>query len=97
MISDVHSRDPCGVYHGDSNLQHEQIDVYYDETSGRKCVPSAILVDLDPDLRNCPTGASWSDIQSLQLRFQSELCWQQLARGHYTAGAEFVDPVMDVV
>jgi hypothetical protein len=52
IISDGHGRDPCGVYHGDSDLQHEQIDVYCDEASGRRYVPRAMLMDLDPDSRN---------------------------------------------
>jgi ATPase subunit of ABC transporter with duplicated ATPase domains len=38
---------PTGSYHGDSELQLEHINVYYNETSGGKYVPRAILVDLE--------------------------------------------------
>lgn len=31
IISDEHGIDPTGVYHGDSELQLERINVYYNE------------------------------------------------------------------
>lgn len=31
VISDEHGIDPTGIYHGDSDLQLERIDVYYNE------------------------------------------------------------------
>lgn len=34
MISDEHGIDPTGTYHGDSDLQLERINVYYNEASG---------------------------------------------------------------
>lgn len=34
MISDEHGIDPSGTYHGDSDLQLERINVYYNEASG---------------------------------------------------------------
>lgn len=40
--------DPRGMYHGDSDLQMERINVYYTEANGGKYVPRAILVDLEP-------------------------------------------------
>jgi tubulin beta len=46
IISDEHGIDPTGAYHGDSDLQLERINVYYNEASGGKYVPRAILVDL---------------------------------------------------
>ncbi len=48
VISDEHGVDPTGTYHGDSDLQLERINVYYNEASGGKYVPRAILVDLEP-------------------------------------------------
>nr|CAD7267838.1 unnamed protein product [Timema shepardi] len=48
IISDEHGIDPTGAYHGDSDLQLERINVYYNEASGGKYVPRAILVDLEP-------------------------------------------------
>ena len=34
VISDEHGIDPTGTYHGDSDLQLERINVYYNEAAG---------------------------------------------------------------
>jgi tubulin beta len=34
-ISDEHGIDPTGHYHGDSDLQLERIDVYYNQAQGK--------------------------------------------------------------
>ena len=36
-----------GTYHGDSDLQLERINVYYNEATGGRYVPRAILMDLE--------------------------------------------------
>uniref|UniRef100_A0A3P8VTC7 Tubulin/FtsZ GTPase domain-containing protein n=1 Tax=Cynoglossus semilaevis TaxID=244447 RepID=A0A3P8VTC7_CYNSE len=60
VISDEHGIDPSGTYHGDSDLQLERINVYYNEASGGKYVPRAVLVDLEPgtmdSVRSGPFG-----------------------------------------
>ncbi|XP_010831058.1 PREDICTED: tubulin beta-2A chain-like, partial [Bison bison bison] len=60
VISDEHGIDPTGSYHGDSDLQLERINVYYNEAAGNKYVPRAILVDLEPgtmdSVRSGPFG-----------------------------------------
>lgn len=48
VISDEHGIDPNGEYCGDSELQIEHINVYYNEATGGRYVPRAILVDLEP-------------------------------------------------
>lgn len=48
VISDEHGIDPTGTYTGDSDLQLERINVYYNEATGGKYVPRAVLVDLEP-------------------------------------------------
>jgi hypothetical protein len=35
VISDEHGIDPTGTYHGESDLQLERINVYYNEASGK--------------------------------------------------------------
>ena len=37
-----------GSYHGDSDLQLERINVYFNEATGGRYVPRAILMDLEP-------------------------------------------------
>merc|ERR1711963_288586 len=48
IISDEHGIDPSGSYGGTSDLQLERINVYYNEATGGKYVPRAVLVDLEP-------------------------------------------------
>uniref|UniRef100_A0A8C9GXL6 Tubulin/FtsZ GTPase domain-containing protein n=1 Tax=Piliocolobus tephrosceles TaxID=591936 RepID=A0A8C9GXL6_9PRIM len=45
VISDEHA---TSTYHRDSNLQLDRISVYYNEATGGKYVPRAILVDAEP-------------------------------------------------
>ncbi|KAH0935294.1 hypothetical protein HID58_012411 [Brassica napus] len=42
VICGEHAIDPTGQYRGDSDLQLERINVYYNEASGGKYVPRAI-------------------------------------------------------
>ncbi|MCJ8734156.1 hypothetical protein PDJAM_G00232190 [Pangasius djambal] len=60
VISDEHGIDPTGSYHGDSDLQLDRINVYYNEATGGKYVPRAVLVDLEPgtmdSVRSGPFG-----------------------------------------
>uniref|UniRef100_A0A915DRJ0 Tubulin beta chain n=1 Tax=Ditylenchus dipsaci TaxID=166011 RepID=A0A915DRJ0_9BILA len=48
VISDEHGIQPDGSYKGDSDLQLERINVYYNEANGGKYVPRGVLVDLEP-------------------------------------------------
>jgi hypothetical protein len=48
VISDEHGIDPTGTYPGGSDLQLERINVYYNEATGGRYVPRAILMDLEP-------------------------------------------------
>uniref|UniRef100_A0A8C9V5V2 Tubulin/FtsZ GTPase domain-containing protein n=1 Tax=Scleropages formosus TaxID=113540 RepID=A0A8C9V5V2_SCLFO len=60
VISDEHGVDATGNYVGDSALQLERINVYYNEASSQKYVPRAVLVDLEPgtmdSVRSGPFG-----------------------------------------
>ena len=38
IISDEHGIDPTGTYHGDSDLQLERINVYFNEATGGRYV-----------------------------------------------------------
>jgi len=51
VISDEHGIDPTGTYHGDSDLQLERINVYFNEATGGRYVPRAVLMDLEPGTR----------------------------------------------
>eukprot|EP00439_Symbiodinium_sp_Y106_P072660 s1187_g13.t1 len=48
VTADEHGIDPTGTYHGDSDLQLERINVYFNEATGGRYVPRAVLMDLEP-------------------------------------------------
>ena len=43
MISDEHGIDPTGTYHGDSDLQLERINVYYNEATGEYILQPCVI------------------------------------------------------
>ncbi|KAH0894407.1 hypothetical protein HID58_056836 [Brassica napus] len=67
-----------GQYCGDSDLQLERINVYYNEASGGKYVPRAVLMDLEPgtmdSLRSGPLVRGSANIGSnlglVQIKYQ---------------------------
>ncbi|KAG0015651.1 alpha-tubulin, partial [Podila epicladia] len=98
VISDEHGIDNTGVYHGDSDLQLERINVYYNEASGGKYVPRAVLVDLEPGTIDAVrTGPFGELFRPDNLIFGQSGAGNNWAKGHYTEGAELVDSVLDVV
>ncbi|KAF9100713.1 Tubulin beta-4B chain, partial [Mortierella sp. GBA35] len=98
VISDEHGIDNTGVYRGDSDLQLERINVYYNEANGGKYVPRAVLVDLEPGtidaVRTGPFGELFRPDNYI---FGQSGAGNNWAKGHYTEGAELVDSVLDVV
>ncbi|MGH0168037.1 UNVERIFIED_CONTAM: hypothetical protein FKN15_062585 [Acipenser sinensis] len=98
VISDEHGIDPTGTYHGDSDLQLERINVYYNEASGGKYVPRAILVDLEPGTMDSVRSGPFGQIfRPDNFVFGQSGAGNNWAKGHYTEGAELVDSVLDVV
>ncbi|KGG50490.1 alpha-beta tubulin [Mitosporidium daphniae] len=98
VISDEHGIDPSGAYVGDSPIQLDRIDVYYNEANGKKYVPRAVLVDLEPgtmdSVRAGPLGRLFRPDNFV---FGQSGAGNNWAKGHYTEGAELVDSVLDVV
>ncbi|XP_039231973.1 tubulin beta chain isoform X2 [Drosophila yakuba] len=98
IISDEHGIDPNGYYHGESALQHERIDVYYNEASSGKYVPRAVLIDLEPgtmdSVRQSPMGQLFRPDNFVYGQSGAGNNW---AKGHYTEGAELIDSVLEVL
>lgn len=46
VVCDEHGVDASGEYYGDLDLQLERINVYFNESSGGRYVPRAVLLDL---------------------------------------------------
>ncbi|XP_071385856.1 tubulin beta-1 chain isoform X9 [Centroberyx affinis] len=98
VISDEHGIDPTGTYHGDSDLQLDRISVYYNEASGGKYVPRAVLVDLEPGTMDSVRSGPFGQIfRPDNFVFGQSGAGNNWAKGHYTEGAELVDSVLDVV
>ncbi|XP_043071170.1 tubulin beta chain isoform X2 [Drosophila grimshawi] len=98
IISAEHGIDPNGYYHGESDLQHERIDVYYNEASSGKYVPRAVLIDLEPgtmdSVRQSPMGQLFRPDNFVYGQSGAGNNW---AKGHYTEGAELIDSVLEVL
>ncbi|KAI1719790.1 tubulin/FtsZ family, GTPase domain-containing protein [Ditylenchus destructor] len=97
-ISDEHGIQPDGSYKGESDLQKERINVYYNEALGDKYVPRAILVDLEPGtMDTIRSGAYGQLFRPDNFVFGQSGAGNNWAKGHYTEGAELVDKVLEVV
>ncbi|XP_038850451.1 tubulin beta-4B chain-like isoform X11 [Salvelinus namaycush] len=98
VISDEHGIDPTGTYHGDGDLQLDRISVYYNEATGGKYVPRAVLVDLEPGTMDSVRSGPFGQIfRPDNFVFGQSGAGNNWAKGHYTEGAELVDSVLDVV
>ncbi|VDK88824.1 unnamed protein product, partial [Onchocerca ochengi] len=98
VISDEHGIQPDGTYKGDSDLQIERINVYYNEANGGKYVPRAILVDLEPGTMDSIRGGGFGQLfRPDNFVFGQSGAGNNWAKGHYTEGAELVDNVLDVI
>ncbi|KAB0794331.1 hypothetical protein PPYR_11534 [Photinus pyralis] len=98
VISDEHGVDPRGHFHGDSDLQLERINVYFNEVTGGRFVPRAILVDLEPGtldvVRSEPFGRLFRPDNMISGHAGAG---NNFAKGRYTEGAELCDYMLDVV
>jgi len=98
VLSDEHGIQSDGSYKGTTDMQLERINVYFNEASGNKYVPRAVLIDLEPgtmdSIRSGPLGSLFRPDNFI---FGQSGAGNNWAKGHYTEGAELVDSVLDVV
>ncbi|VBB33331.1 unnamed protein product [Acanthocheilonema viteae] len=98
VISDEHGIEPNGTYRGDSPLQLERIDVYFKEAEGKKYVPRAVLVDLEPGTMDSVRSSTYGKLfRPDNFVFGQSGAGNNWAKGHYTEGAELVDEVLDAL
>jgi hypothetical protein len=97
VISDEHGVDPTGTYHGDSDLQLERINVYYNEATGGRYVPRAILMDLEPGTMDSVRAGPFGQLfRPDNFVFGQTGAGNNWAKGHYTEGAELIDSPQEV-
>ena len=81
VMSDEHGIDPTGTYHGDSDLQLERISVYYNEATGGRYVPRAILMDLEPGTMDSVRAGPFGQLgreQSLSFYLKTQILMMNL-------------------
>ena len=89
IISDEHGIDQTGQFRGDSDLQIERIEVYYNEASSKKFVPRAILVDLEPGTMDSVRAGPYGQIyRPDNFCFGQSGAGNNWAKGHYTEGID---------
>lgn len=97
-ISDEHGIDAKGNYNGESDLQKERLNVYFNEANGGRYVPRSVMMDLEcgvlDDIRASPLGQLFRPDNFVVGTSGAGNIW---AKGHYTEGAELIEQVLDVV
>lgn len=97
-ISNEHGIANDGKYVGKNDNQLERISVYYNESSCKKYVPRAVLIDLEPGTMEAIKTGPFGDLfRPDNFVFGQSGAGNNWAKGHYTEGAELIDSVMDVV
>ncbi|XP_039022097.1 tubulin beta-6 chain-like [Hibiscus syriacus] len=79
VICGEHGVDPMGMYQGQgdgsSDLQLERINVYYNEASGGRYVPRAVLMDLEPGTnRSSPYGQIFRPDKGSSIVIACKIC-----------------------
>jgi len=98
VIADEHGIDPTGNYRGDSKLQLERINVYFNEATESRYVPRAILMDLEPGTMDSVRAGPFGQLfRPDNFIFAQSGAGNNWAKGHYTEGAELIDSVLDIV
>ena len=98
VISDEHGIAPDGSYEGNSELQLERINVYFNEATGGRYVPRAILMDLEPGTMDSVRQGTYGNLfRPDNFIFGQSGAGNNWAKGHYTEGAELIDTVLDIV
>ncbi|KAL6067327.1 Tubulin beta chain (Beta tubulin) [Balamuthia mandrillaris] len=81
-----------------SDIQLDKINVYFNEGSGGKYVPRAILVDLEPGVIDHVKGSPFGSLfRPDNFVFGQSGAGNNWAKGHYTEGAELIEEILDVV
>ena len=86
------------VQDSSGDLQLERINVYFNEATGGRYVPRAVLMDLEPGTMDSVRAGPYGQIfRPDNFVFGQTGAGNNWAKGHYTEGAELIDSVLDVV
>uniref|UniRef100_A0A1B6CT75 Tubulin beta chain n=1 Tax=Clastoptera arizonana TaxID=38151 RepID=A0A1B6CT75_9HEMI len=97
VISDEHGIYPTGEFRGESELQLQRINVYYNEARGGRYYPRSIMVDLEPGTLDSVRSGPYGQIfRPDNFVFGTGGAANNWAKGHYTEGAELADTVLEI-
>ncbi|XP_017768361.1 PREDICTED: tubulin beta chain-like [Nicrophorus vespilloides] len=98
VLCDEHGIDPRGMYRGNSDLQLQRINVYFNEARSGRYVPRAVLVDLEPSTMDQVRSSAFGQLfRPDGFIFGRAGAGNNWAKGHYTEGAELCDVLLDTV
>jgi tubulin alpha len=91
-----HGIEPTGQLTNPNVVNEDSFGTFFGETSTGKRVPRAVFVDLEPTvIDEVRTGQYKQLFHPEQLISGKEDAANNYARGHYTAGKEIIDGVLD--
>lgn len=97
-VSAEHGIDTEGIFNGNSEIQLERTNVFFNQGSSGRFVPRAILADLEPGtMDTIKSSAIGNMFRPDNFIAGSTGAGNNWAKGHYTEGAELLDNVLDVV
>ncbi|KAI5498868.1 structural constituent of cytoskeleton, partial [Trichomonas vaginalis G3] len=98
VVSDEHGVDPTGKYYGDSDLQLENINVYFNEAINTRYVPRAVLVDMEPGTMDSVRAGQYGQLfRPDNFIFGQSGAGNNWAKGYYTEGQELCDQIIDII
>ena len=93
-VSAEHGIDPTGKYVGDSDIQIEQANVYFNESGGRY-TPRAIFTDLSPETMDIIRSSPFARVyRPDNFVFGTTDAGNNYAKGYFTSGAEVVEELL---
>jgi len=98
VTAEEHGVDKTGVWNGDSNLQLERLNVFFNESNTGRWVPRTILTDLEAGAVDCvrasPVGGLFRPDNFV---FGQSSAGNNWAKGFYGDGTKVSDVAMDIV
>lgn len=86
MISDEHGIDPTGTYNGDSDLQLERVNVYYNEATGQ--LPRSLTNFFSLAVSKGASEIQWRPTNTTPIQ-QGVLSFQKQARNELQTFSRF--------
>ncbi|CAH1108866.1 unnamed protein product [Psylliodes chrysocephalus] len=97
-ICDEHGVDPCGKWHGETDLQLERINVYFNEGIRNRFIPRAVCVDLESSAMECLRSGPFARLfKPESFIFDGQGAGNNFAKGRYTEGVELMDTVLEYI